>query len=51
MKRTLLAIVLIAFTTQLADAARRKDFPNSGTCVSGAKVKDLKNCKENGGKK
>jgi hypothetical protein len=51
MKRVLSAIILIAFTTQIAIARGRNDFPNSGTCKSGEKVRNLKACKENGGKK
>ena len=42
-----LAPVLAASTAE----ARGKDNPNYGYCKSGARVKDMKNCKENGGAK
>ena len=32
-------------------SARKRDHPDYGFCKSGAKVKDIKKCKENGGKK
>ena len=43
-----LAFVAVPFA---ASARTAKDFPNYGFCKSGKKVKKIKNCKENGGRK
>ena len=42
------ALAVVPFFASTADA-RQKDNPNFGYCKSGAKVSDMKNCKENGG--
>ena len=34
-----------------AFAMKNKDYPNSGFCKSGKHVKNVKKCKENGGRK
>jgi hypothetical protein len=44
----LAALALIAITANSANA-RDRDNPNYGFCKSGAKVTDVKQCKENGG--
>jgi hypothetical protein len=46
-----LAIFLTAFATDGVLAKRWYDNPNSGYCKSGYKAANLKNCKENGGKR
>ena len=46
----LLALVVTPVLNTSADA-RKRDKPNMGFCKSGKKVNDMKNCKENGGKK
>jgi hypothetical protein len=46
-----LALLVIPVLTASTADARRKDHPDYGFCQSGAKVKDIKKCKENGGKK
>jgi len=44
----LAALALIAITAGSANA-RDRDNPNYGFCKSGAKVTDVKQCKEHGG--
>jgi hypothetical protein len=34
-----------------ASARKTKDYPNSGYCLSGKHVKDVKKCREHGGRK
>jgi hypothetical protein len=46
-----MVIFVSAFAGDVAVAKRRNDDPNAGTCKSGNHVSDLKDCKENGGKK
>jgi hypothetical protein len=46
---TLVGTALIA--SPMAASAKQKDHPSSGWCKSGKHVYDVKNCKENGGKK
>ncbi len=46
---TLMGATLIVMP--ITASARKKDFPNSGFCKSGKHVKNLKKCKEYGGKK
>ena len=45
-----MAVIIAAVSVQGA-SARKKDGSNSGYCKSGEQVKDMANCKENGGKK
>jgi hypothetical protein len=45
----LIAVMFVA--APLAASARDRDKPNTGFCKSGAKVADMKDCKENGGTK
>ena len=45
----LIAVTFVA--APMAASARMKDKPGFGFCKSGAKVTDIKNCKENGGTK
>jgi hypothetical protein len=47
----LLALLVAPVLSATRADARTKDKPNMGYCKSGAKVGDMKNCKENGGKK
>lgn len=54
-RNAIVLLVAIAFASApifISNAnARAKDKPNFGYCKSGAKVGNIKNCKENGGKK
>jgi hypothetical protein len=47
----ILAAFLGLFVLATTADARKWDNPNSGACKSGATVADIKQCKENGGKK
>jgi hypothetical protein len=47
----IVALVVAPLLTASTVNARSKDKPNYGFCKSGAKVNDIKSCKENGGKK
>jgi hypothetical protein len=44
-------IAALFITITVPASARIGDAPNSGRCKSGAEVRDLKSCKENGGKR
>jgi hypothetical protein len=47
----LMVVFVSAFAGDLAVAKKWFDNPNSGYCKSGARVANLKYCKENGGKR
>ncbi len=47
----LLAIAIATISVHGAVARKAKDYPNSGFCQSGKHLKDIANCKENGGRK
>jgi hypothetical protein len=47
----LATLALLALAAMSAEARKTKDMPNSGFCASGKHVGNVKNCKENGGKK
>jgi hypothetical protein len=55
MRKLVSVSIAVAIATvplaSIAQAKRLRDNPNYGYCKSGTRVADVKNCKENGGKK